>query len=188
MCLNGQAISRRCRVALGLRSRVPATPHSAGLSAHEAEERETGAGCCLRREGTGRCSPTRSHALVRRRTRFAPSISVRRGGTCEGGGVYRTGRSQGAVARRARAQFAQSRLQRQRVLPEESPERLAVAISFLAGAFAASLTSVEQVPEISEELNVARATTDWKAAAERAKTVCDEAAAGGVSESGSTRP
>lgn len=54
-------------------------------------------------------------------------------------------------------------------LPEKSPERLATAISFLAGAFAASLTSTQELPELSQDLQTAASTAEWKAAIERAK-------------------
>ena len=51
-------------------------------------------------------------------------------------------------------------------LPERSPERLALAITFLAGAFAAS---VGTVGELEEQLRAARETPAWRASIERAK-------------------
>ncbi len=60
-------------------------------------------------------------------------------------------------------------------LPTESPERLSVAITFLAGAFAASLpTRAQEVPELSEALRAAAATAEWKAAVDRAKELWEK--------------
>jgi hypothetical protein len=58
------------------------------------------------------------------------------------------------------------------LLPEESPERLALAITFLAGAFAASLHGAAQkLPELGDELRAAAATVEWNESVTRAKRV-----------------
>ena len=61
--------------------------------------------------------------------------------------------------------------------PEESPDRLATAVTFLAGAFAASLPGFAgELPELAGPLQAASASPRWKQAVERARQMWERRA------------